>query len=136
VYVLYDNINQHDNLTFQSTISQIFNLKTNILIEMDKRKIAEDFASLVKKKNPQIRKIILFGSVARKEDKKGSDIDLMLISDGDRREVKKSVMNDVVETLLDKSVYVSAKVVSQNEYDRIRNTHFISEIEKSGVPIG
>jgi len=103
---------------------------------MDKRKIAEDFASSVKRKNPQIRKIILFGSVARKEDRKDSDIDLMLISEGDRREVKKNVMNDVVETLLDKSVYVSAKVVSQNEYNRIRNTHFISEIEKSGVAIG
>lgn len=103
---------------------------------MDRKKIAEDFAASVKEKNPKIGKIILFGSVARGEDKADSDIDVMLISEGDRRKVRREVMKDVVETLLDKSVYISAKVISQGEYDKIKNTHFISEIERKGVLIG
>ncbi len=103
---------------------------------MNRRKIAEDFALSIKKKNPEVKKIILFGSVAEGKDKPGSDIDLVLISEGNRREVRKKVMEDVVETLLDKSVYVSAKIISPKEYNKIKKTHFISEIEKSGVLIG
>jgi predicted nucleotidyltransferase len=103
---------------------------------MDKRKIAEDFAASVKKKNPEIRRIILFGSVASGRDKEGSDIDLMLISEGNKKETRRRVMEDVVKTLLDKSVYISAKVILQKDYNKIKKTHFISEIEKSGVLIG
>ncbi|MBN2013913.1 MAG: nucleotidyltransferase domain-containing protein [Candidatus Altiarchaeota archaeon] len=103
---------------------------------MNRKKIAEDFAYTVKKKNPEIKKIILYGSVASGKDKEKSDIDMMLISESSKRKIKKKIMEDVVKTLLEKSVYISAKIITQKDYKKIRKTHFISEIEKNGVLIG
>ena len=111
-------------------------MSTHNLTMSDRRKIARDFALAVKERNKGIKKVVLFGSVARGEDEKGSDIDVLVVTGGDRRRVRDRVMDDVVRFLLDKSVYVSAKVISDREYDRLRNTHFISEIEKRGVLIG
>jgi predicted nucleotidyltransferase len=102
----------------------------------DRKKIARLFASRIKEDNPGIRKIFLYGSVASGRDKKDSDIDLLVVTGGNRRHVLNRVMNDVVKTLLDTSVYVSAKVISEREYQRLKATHFISEIDKKGVLIG
>jgi len=103
---------------------------------MLRRTIAEEFARGIRRKNPQIEKVVLFGSVARGEDSGDSDIDLLVVAKADRRKVRDSVMDDVVKTLLEKKVYVSAKVLSGREYKALKNTHFVSEIDEKGVVLG
>ena len=103
---------------------------------MDRFSLAKNFAKKIGKKHPEIEKVFLFGSVARREDKEGSDIDLLVVSKGDRFAVRHKIMKDVVDTLLKTGVYVSVKTISGKEYQNLRNTFFISEIEKSGVLIG
>lgn len=100
---------------------------------MNKRKIAENFSKSLD--YPGIEKVILFGSVARREDKEDSDIDLLIIS-ANKIEAKNEVMRKVTDILLETGIYVSAKVISPEEFERLKNTYFISQVKKEGVTIG
>ncbi|BDZ70604.1 nucleotidyltransferase domain-containing protein [Methanobacterium petrolearium] len=100
---------------------------------MNRRKIAEDFSASLS--YPGIEKVILFGSVARSEDKEGSDIDLLIISTN-KIEAKDEVMRKVTEVLVETGVYISAKVISPEEFKQLQNTHFISQVKKEGVTVG
>lgn len=100
---------------------------------MNRKKIAEEFSKSLD--SPGIVKVILFGSVAREEDKEDSDIDLLIISTN-KIETKNEVMKKVTDVLLETGVYVSVKVISPKEFEELQNTHFISHIEKEGVTIG
>jgi uncharacterized protein len=105
---------------------------------MKKKKIAEEFAKSLDHppakslEHPPIEKIILFGSVARGEDGEDSDIDLLVIS-REKFETKNRVMRKVTDFMLKEEVYISVKVISPDEYALLKNTHFISQIEKEGI---
>lgn len=79
--------------------------------------------------------MILFGSVARSEDRDDSDIDLLIISTN-KIEAKNGVMRKVTDILLETGIYVSAKVISPEEFEQFKNTHFISQVKKEGINIG
>jgi len=79
----------------------------------------------------------LFGSKARGDAHKDSNIDvLVIISSGDWR------MNDVIygiatDVLLETEVCISPKVINRKEYNRLYNmeTPFIKNIIREGVTI-
>ena len=100
---------------------------------MKKLGIAKDFARSLK--DIIAERIILFGSVARGEDKEDSDVDIMIIS-RDKLKTKDNVIGKATDLLLDKGTYISVKVISPQEFERLKNTHFIAQIEKDGVLIG
>lgn len=103
---------------------------------MDRLKLAWEFAKSIEEKYPEIERIVLFGSVARGEEKEESDIDLLVISKNDRFKLRWKIMKDVVDILLKTGIYISIKTISEKEYNQLKNTHFISQIEKTGVPVG
>ncbi len=45
-------------------------------------------------------------------------------------------MVKITDALLDWGIYISAKVISQNEYENLKTSYFISNINKEGVVIG
>jgi predicted nucleotidyltransferase len=98
---------------------------------MNKLEMAKEFAKSLK----DVEKIILFGSVARGEDKENSDVDILIIS-RDKLKTKDKVIGKVTDILLDKDTYISVKVITPQEFERLKNTHFILQIEKEGVLIG
>jgi len=52
------------------------------MIKMNRKRIAEEFSNSLD--YPEIEEIILFGSVARGEDRNNSDIDILIIFDKKR----------------------------------------------------
>jgi len=64
---------------------------------VDKKQLAIDFANSLN--HPEIEKIILFGSVARKEDRKGSDIDILIITKNIDDDLK--IEDDIYEKTFD-----------------------------------
>ncbi|MCK9150523.1 nucleotidyltransferase domain-containing protein [Methanobacterium alcaliphilum] len=100
---------------------------------MNRRKLAIEFSNSLD--YPEIKKIILFGSVARGDDNKDSDIDILIVSTK-KDETKDKIMGKITDVLLEQGAYISAKVISQKEYDTLKNTHFISTITEEGVVIG
>ncbi|WP_424354054.1 nucleotidyltransferase domain-containing protein [Methanobacterium sp. MBAC-LM] len=100
---------------------------------MNRRQIAEEFSKSLD--YPEIDKIILFGSVARGEDTGDSDIDILVISNK-KKETKDKLMKKVSDALFRSGVYISAKVISKEEYNNLEDTHFISNIKREGVVLG
>jgi len=100
-------------------------------IKMNKLELAKEFAKSLK----DVEKIILFGSVARGEDKEDSDVDILIIS-RNKLKTKDKVIGKAMDILLDKGAYISIKVFTPQEFERLKNTHFISQIKKEGVLIG
>lgn len=105
--------------------------RKGIIVKMNKLEIAKEFA----KSLTDVEKIILFGSVARGEDREDSDVDILIIT-RDKQKTKDKVIGKAMDILLDTSTYISVKVISPLEFERLKNTHFISQIEKEGVLIG
>jgi predicted nucleotidyltransferase len=100
---------------------------------MDRKEIAIDFANSLN--FPEIEKIILYGSVVRGDDNEDSDIDILIIT-SDRDRIKRSVYRKVTDILLELEEYVSAKILTLDDYRNIKNTHFMSIVEKEGIVIG
>ena len=97
---------------------------------MDKLKLAREFSR--KLHYPEVERIILFGSVAIGKDREDSDVDILMISHR-KMETKDKVMEEVGQMLLDEAVYFSVKVMSPEEYQKLKGTYFISQIEDEGV---
>ena len=51
-------------------------------------------------------------------------------------ETKDKIMIKVSDALLKFGVYISAKVISKEEYENLENTHVISNIKREGVVLG
>jgi len=81
-----------------------------------------------------VEKIILFGSVARGEDKEDSDVDVLIITNYDSFKMQKLVSEIAVNILLKTGVYVSAKVLTLDELNFLRkiNSSFYMSVMEEG----
>jgi predicted nucleotidyltransferase len=106
---------------------------------MTRQKALQEFVKTVKKKHgDKIQKITLFGSCARGEDREDSDIDVLVVTTEKRFEMQKNLSGIAVDILLETGEYISAKAVSTEEYNFMKeiNTGFYQNIVREGVPIG
>ena len=95
--------------------------------------IAHDFADTIK--SEYIKKIILFGSVARGDDTKHSDIDILVISNH-RDEIWPVICRKIADFIIEKHQIVSAHVVSEDYIKEIDEFSFMKNIRKEGIVIG
>ncbi len=107
---------------------------------MNKKQIAlQEFLKIAKQKHAnKIAHIILFGSLARGEAAEESDIDILVITSGNRFEMQKNLSEIAVDILLKTGEYISAKAVSTEEYYFMKKikTGFYQNISKEGVVVG
>jgi predicted nucleotidyltransferase len=99
----------------------------------DKMRIAHEFANSINSK--YIKKIILFGSVARGDDNEDSDIDILIIS-SDNKKIEQKVKDEIFNILLSKDQLISAHVISEKKFNETKNFSFLSNVLSEGVPIG
>ena len=105
----------------------------------NKLEILKSFVDELKKNyKEKIVKIILYGSVARGEDREDSDIDVLIITNYDSFKMQKLVSDVVIKILLEYGIYISAKVLSVEEFNQMKkiNTSFYRNILKDGVVVG
>ena len=106
---------------------------------MDYREVARRFAEDVKKRlGESVKEIILFGSVARGDYGENSDVDVLIVVEGDAWEAQKKASDVAVDYIIEYGVYVSAKVISVEEFELMKNlnTAFYRNIQREGVLIG
>lgn len=66
------------------------------------RQIAEDFARLLERElGEQLVSVVLYGSVARRDARVGSDIDMLVVVDAPSREERKAVRERVVDLVME-----------------------------------
>lgn len=98
----------------------------------NRKEIAMEFAEAIN--SEYIKKIILFGSVARGEDVEDSDIDILIIT----------LSEDKISSLVDDEVYniiakyhevVSAHLMSDEIFNRTKHFTFLSNVLDEGVTL-
>ena len=82
-----------------------------------------------------VQNLIVFGSVARKEAKSDSDIDILVIWKGNKLEGWHSLESIAFNVLLETGVYISLKIVTPSEHKKLlhNNDHFFKTISREGI---
>lgn len=83
-----------------------------------------------------IRRVILYGSCARGEATKDSDVDVLVLTDPSLKpfEVQKSLSGLLFDMLMDESELVSVIVIPEDCFDQ-HNLPFMLNVRKEGVAI-
>ncbi len=99
----------------------------------------KEFINNIKTKHgAKIDRIILFGSYARGDFRKDSDIDVLVIWKGDEVEGWNSLEKEAVEVLFKYGSFISLKIISPNEYNAMKEMDFpfIRNVSAEGVVVG
>ncbi|OGX39749.1 MAG: hypothetical protein A3D87_01765 [Omnitrophica WOR_2 bacterium RIFCSPHIGHO2_02_FULL_50_17] len=85
-----------------------------------------------------IKKMYLFGSRARGDERPDSDYDILVIADQPNREFRDRLYDIAIDILLETSRDISLKIYKTQEFRRLRQmrTPFMTNVLKEGVRIG
>ena len=100
---------------------------------VNRKQLAIDFAQSLN--HPEIEKIILFGSVARGDDTKDSDIDIFILTT-DEDKIEDEIFDITFELLIEKNEYISPKIILIERYEKHKDTSFYDNVNKEGIIIG
>ncbi len=98
--------------------------------------IIKQFIRQVHEKYPdKLVKAILFGSYARNDNKPGSDIDIMIVWNGNRMDGWDCLEELAFNILLESKEYISLKVLNTEEFQRMKETEnpFLKNILEEGI---
>ena len=101
-----------------------------MIILNNRLEIAKEFAEAIK--SDKIVKIILFGSVARGEDREYSDIDILIVSDY-RDDIWEDIADIIGEIVLNNQELISVHIMNTNRFNTAQNYSFLSNVLKDGI---
>jgi uncharacterized protein len=84
----------------------------------------------------ELVRIILFGSLARGEEREDSDMDIMVIVNEESIELRRNLIGIGFDIQLETGINLSIKVVSEDQFKAHENFSFYKTISSEGVPIG
>ena len=103
------------------------------------RKVVTEFVRrALEKYGDKINSIVLFGSVARGEAGKESDIDILVVAAGDRFKIRRELSELVLDILLETGEYISVKTLSMEDFEFLKGikSSFLKNVMQEGVFIG
>jgi len=103
------------------------------------RKILDEFAKkLTKRFGRRVRKVILFGSAARGEMHKESDIDILVVVDKKDDAITRRIEDIAFDMMERIGVLISPVVVGEHAYTDMHKERypFIVNVEEEGVILG
>jgi predicted nucleotidyltransferase len=100
--------------------------------------ILKRFTASLNAYRPHIRKIVLFGSRARGDERPWSDYDLLILVDRRDRSLVNGIYDAVVEIQADTGCDLSLKIMSEAEWDRRRQakSSFVANVSREGIVLG
>lgn len=100
--------------------------------------VVQDFLKGIEPVRPRIRRLILFGSRARRTHRLDSDYDLLVLVEKKDPVLLDALYEAVMEVLLAHGHLVSLKIYEQQEFDRLQalGTPFMRRIAAEGVSVG
>ena len=104
------------------------------------RKTINDFIKEVKEMlGDRLNKIILYGSYAKGDYTKNSDIDIMILTDFNDKEIEeyRDKISDIAFNIeLEKEIYISPIIKNIDKYNaRVNVIPFYMNVEKEGVEL-
>jgi predicted nucleotidyltransferase len=95
------------------------------------RKAFEDFAERAQEElGDSLEKLVLYGSVARGEERENSDVDVFAVVEAD--EDKEVVEELAFDVNVEHGVFMVPVVKTVEEFESVRDSIFVREVEKTG----
>ena len=103
--------------------------------EKNQEAVDEFVRRALRKYDDKIDSIILFGSVARGEAGKESDIDILVVVIGDRFRMRRELSEIVLDILLETGEYISVKTLSTENFKFLKRikSSFLRNVVQEGV---
>lgn len=112
------------------------NRKTTL--KEEDRKAVDGFKEMVLREFPEAE-FILFGSKARGDSHKESDIDLLIVVNSEDRRVRSQILNLSWQAMYDNGfrAFISPVIFLKREYEQYRrwNSSFLYNVDKEGVKL-
>lgn len=104
------------------------------------KRVINDFIKNVKEVlGNRLKKVILYGSYARGDYNKDSDIDILFLTDLNEKEIEeyRDKISDIAFTIeLEKEIYISPIIKNIDKYNaRVNVIPFYMNIQKEGVEL-
>lgn len=92
--------------------------------------IAQEFANNIN--NKYIKRIVLFGSVARGEDNIDSDIDILIICNN-REMIENKISDEKYDIITKYGELISAHIITEKHYEDTKDYSFLTNVRKEGI---
>ena len=102
-----------------------------------KQKAVDEFTKSIRNKyGKKIMKIILYGSMARKEDNDYSDIDILVLSDRKYQFLQRELSFLAFDIGLKYGIEISVQNYVSSHYNKFSKYSFFQNIKRDGVIVG
>lgn len=105
---------------------------------MTTKTILNDLIKQLEKREPNnIASVKLFGSRAREDYSRNSDIDVLIVTKKNHHRIENLVRDYVVELLIQNGPYLSVKIYDKKKYNLLnkKRTFFIQKLEKDAIEL-
>lgn len=102
------------------------------------KNIISTFKKRIERKFPEeIMKVLIFGSKARGDAVKDSDIDILVITKSNDKKIIKEIRFTGYELEIDNNIVLSIQVLSNDYVDHLRNlpTQFIQNVDREAITV-
>jgi predicted nucleotidyltransferase len=99
------------------------------------REAFEDFAERAQEElGESLEKLVLYGSVARGEERENSDVDILIVLDEDSRKLKEKALDLAYELTLKHEIHVSPILLSKEEFEKVEDfgSKFLESVMDEG----
>lgn len=109
-------------------------------LQKKEEKIVREYIDSIRKHFPDIvDRVILFGSKAREDSHRESDIDLLIVINTDNRQIKRKILDLSWDAMLnnDFKIFISPVIFFKKEYEQYQKWHssFLHNVAKEGVKL-
>ena len=113
-----------------------YRIMSDMQIQEEYQEAVDEFVRRAREKyKDKIDSIILFGSVARGEAGRESDIDILVVIVGDRFRMRRELSEIVLDILLETGEYISVKTLSIENFKYLKDlkSSFLSNVIREGI---
>jgi len=94
------------------------------------------YLTWIRERHPgQVEEVILYGSVARRENNADSDVDLLVIGKTDDIEVEFDILGMSFDVLLETGIDISPKYRSREKFDAYQHFSLNQNIIRDGIRV-
>ena len=109
-------------------------------LRAEEKKVIGEYIDLIRRRFPtKISEIILFGSKARGESHRESDIDILIVIDTEDRQIKRKISDLCWDAMFnnDFKAFISPVIFFKKEYEQYKkwNSSFLYNVSQEGVKL-
>lgn len=111
-----------------------------VQLQVEEKKVVSEYIDLVRKGfRDKVRDVILFGSKARGDSHRESDIDILIVIDTDDRQIKRKISDLCWDVMFnnDFKVFISPIIFLKKDYEQYQrwNSSFLYNVKREGIKL-